>query len=316
MTESSPVPASRITLTGGGPGEVSHATDPFGRPRRPHVAILGFTDHRKLAPFHDPSFEVWGLNELYRYMDVKLFTRWFEIHDRAYFEQNDAEHLKALATLPIPVYMQTTHPDIPNAVPLPKAAIERVAGTYMTSSIAWMIGLAILEGFEKIHVYGVDMAQDTEYKEQRPCCEYLIGLARGMGIDCYVPPTSDLMKSVGQYGFGEVGSAFSAKIVERMEWLMRERTTQLQRLDQLEGEYRSKLAGLNAEYEKKKTEWTWSVRQLEGAYDDCVYWKRSWAITGANVGGGAPHPDRGIPTLAEQPGDGAVPTAQPAAVAA
>ena len=295
MSETQQVRPTRTSIAGGSPGQ------------RPNVAILGFTDHRKLAPFHDPTFEVWGLNELYRYMDIKLFTRWFEIHDRAYFEQHDPEHLKALAQLPIPVYMQTAHPDIPPAIPLPKAAIEAAAGKYMTSSIAWMLGLAIMEtvearargekGFEKIHVYGVDMAQDTEYREQRPGCEYLIGLARGMGIEVYVPPTSDLMKAVGQYAFGG-GDEFSLKIVERMEWLHRERLNCLGRLNQLETEFTQKNAGLRAEYDAKKAEFTRNIHQLEGAIDDNVYWKRSWSVGGSNAGGkGAPHPDRGEPRV-------------------
>lgn len=305
MTDSSLVPASRNVFTGAGP-----------RKRRA-VAILGFTDHRKLAPFDNPDFEIWGLNELYRYMPVAQFTRWFEIHDRAYFEANDAEHLKSLATLPLPVYMQTTHPDIPNAVALPKAAIEAKCGTYMTSSIAWMLGLAIAEGFEEIHVYGVDMAQDTEYKEQRPCCEYLIGLARGMGIKVVVPVTSDLMKAVGQYGFGGEASAFSAKITERMEWLHRERNQKLAQIAALDKEFEQKRSGLQAEYEGKKSGWVREVHQLEGAIDDNVYWRRSWAISGDAVAGvKAPHPDRGEPMLVQQPaGDGAR-AEQPVAVAA
>lgn len=296
MSETLQVLPTRTSDIGGSPG------------RRPNVAILGFTDHRKLAPFHDPSFEIWGLNELYRYMPVEQFTRWFEIHDRAYFEQHDPEHLKALAQLPVPVYMQQAHPDIPPSIALPKAAIEAKCGTYMTSSIAWMLGLAILEGFEKIHVYGVDMAQDTEYREQRPCCEYLIGLARGMGIEVYVPPTSDLMKAIGQYAFGTQGNEFHLKIVERMDWLHRERQNLLGRINALDQEYQAKLSGLNGEYNARKNEWMASVRQLEGAIDDCVYWKRSWSISGGNPGTAAPHPDRGLGPIASkvepQGGDG------------
>lgn len=301
MTETNPVPSSRFAFTGGGPG------------KRPHVAILGFTDHRNLAPFNDPSFEIWGLNELYRYMPVEKFTRWFEIHDRAYFEKNDPDHLKALATLPVPVYMHTAHADIPPAVALPKAEIEAKCGTYMTSSIAWMLGLAILEGFKVIHVYGVDMAQDTEYKEQRPCCEYLIGLARGMGIEVYVPPTSDLMKAVGQYGFGGEGSQFRAKIDERVEWLHRERNNLLQRTVQLDKEFEAKQGGLVAEYNAKKNEWQSSARQLEGAIDDCIYWRRSWSISGDVANAKNPHPDRGESKLPEKSDDGVV--RQPVAIA-
>lgn len=58
-------------------------------------------------------------------------------------------------------------------------------------------------------MYGVDMAQDTvlhaEYREQRPSCEYFIGIAEGAGIKVVLPPGSDLLKSSHWYGFDEGG---------------------------------------------------------------------------------------------------------------
>jgi hypothetical protein len=56
------------------------------------------------------------------------------------------------------------------------------------------------------------MANDIEYQSQRPSCEYFIGLARGKGIEVYVPPESDLLKCMYLYGFedGEL-STMSAK---------------------------------------------------------------------------------------------------------
>ena len=66
-----------------------------------------------------------------------------------------------------------------------------------------MLALAIHEGFEEIHVYGVDMAVDTEYHHQRPSCEFFLGLAAGMGIKIFVPDTADLLKTRFLYGFDE-----------------------------------------------------------------------------------------------------------------
>jgi hypothetical protein len=43
------------------------------------VALVGFADSWKLAPFDDPTVDVWGLNELYKY--VPRWDRWFELHD-------------------------------------------------------------------------------------------------------------------------------------------------------------------------------------------------------------------------------------------
>jgi hypothetical protein len=43
------------------------------------VAIVGFAESWKLAPFTDPLVEIWGLNELWKY--VPRWDRWFELHD-------------------------------------------------------------------------------------------------------------------------------------------------------------------------------------------------------------------------------------------
>ena len=295
-------PVNRLAL-------MSDRTDPFGRPRRRKVAILGFTDHRLQAPFTDPDFEIWGLNELYRYMDPRQFTRWFEIHPREWFTTADPEHLKSLAQFPLPVYMHEHYDDIPPSVPFPKEAVERSAGVYMTSSIAWMLGLALLEGFEEIHVYGVDMAQDTEYFEQRACCEYLLGIAKGRGVKVYVPPTSDLLKAVGQYGWSDE-NPFRLKIDERIGWLERELAAHQQRGTALDTEFQTKDSGLKAEYESKRAVILQNVHQIQGAIDDSKYYRRSWTVAAEAKPGAAPHPERSLPKLTALPaaipaGDGA-----------
>jgi len=265
-------PSSEVATV---PKTVAFTQAPSPPPRkRTKVAILGFTDSRELAPFGNPEFEIWGLNELYRYMDVRKFSRWFEIHERELIEQDTGvpgrfpPHIDALKQFPIPVYMHQHWDDIPPSVAYPKEGMEKAYpdGTYQTSSISWMIALAVYEKFEEIHVYGVDMAQQTEWAEQRPACEYWIGLARGLGIKVYVPPTSDLLKAIGQYGWPE-GTIVRKKLVERMGFLNnqeKEHAAELQALDTRRGQL---IAVLN---------------QIQGAKQDTEYWTRSWAIPGSD----------------------------------
>ena len=49
---------------------------------RPHkkVAIVGFADTRNQAPYNDPTFEIWGLNDLHSH--IPRYDRWFDIHTR------------------------------------------------------------------------------------------------------------------------------------------------------------------------------------------------------------------------------------------
>jgi hypothetical protein len=43
-----------------------------------------------------------------------------------------------------------------------------------------------------------DPSYKTEYKYQRPNLEYLIGFARGLGIEVYIPEQSSLCKFNGE----------------------------------------------------------------------------------------------------------------------
>jgi hypothetical protein len=55
-----------------------------------------------------------------------------------------------------------------------------------------MIALAMLEGFERIELYGFEMGTLTEYHFQKAGSEYLIGMALGMGIEVYIPENCSL----------------------------------------------------------------------------------------------------------------------------
>jgi hypothetical protein len=173
------------------------------------VAICGFAiSSLHLAPFNNKEFEIWGLNDLHTQIKADNITRWFDIHPREQLETMSVRngigtYLDGLRALPCPVYMQEQHKDIPNSKSYPRAIMTAKYGTYFTNSISWMLAMAIDEGYKEIHLYGVDMAQGSEYMDQRPSCEYFIGLARGMGIIVKIPKESDLLKAPHLYGFEE-----------------------------------------------------------------------------------------------------------------
>ena len=216
---------------------------------RKKVAIVGFapssmTDVRAL--FGDPDFEIWGLNQLYLAFPaiVKYATRWFQIHHRHSYDQaaRDHKHHDWLAQQrSFPIYMQQREPDIPMSVAFPWQEIMQEFGDYFTNSISWEIALAIYEGFEVIHIYGVDMAQDDEYAHQRPSCEYFIGLARGRGIKVYIPAKSDLLKTVALYPLEDIAK-FKTKIDGRRAEL-RERVNTLASQEQAIHDQRMQLLG-------------------------------------------------------------------------
>lgn len=187
--------------------------------------------------------EFWGLNELYNHFAPRcakagrpLFDRWFELHDMQTItdSEEDQKHLKWLQAQPAgrPIYMQEAHADIPAAVRFPLERVVKVFGRYFTSSIGYMLALAILEGRDDslavvdpeaaygwIGIYGIDLAADTEYGDQRPNAEYLVGVAKGLGIEIVIPKESALLRADRLYGYepglgdGPVGEAYDRKRV-------------------------------------------------------------------------------------------------------
>lgn len=185
------------------------------------VAIVGFAESRKKAPYDDETFEIWALNDMYT--ETPRATRWFEIHERNFLDSYASRvegnsHIGKLKSLEIPIYMQKHHEDIPNSVEYPLEEYLTKYRDYFTNTVSYMICLAIDEGFDEIHIYGVDMAQNTEYSEQRPSCEYWIGYAEGKGIKVYIPPESDLLKQAFRYGY-EDDTTMKSKLSARQEEL-------------------------------------------------------------------------------------------------
>lgn len=244
------------------------------KPPRTKVAIIGFASHWIKAPFADPDFEIWSLNEFYDVAPQQLGQvardrlRWFEIHARGgtydgnpfIHSRDGANHAEKLNALQCPIYMERRWDDIPMSLALPVDQIVARYGDYYTNSISWMIAMALLEGFQEIHIYGVDMAQDTEYNVQRPSCEYYVGLARGMGRTVYLPPESDLCIAAFRYGIdADRQSRWLIKLVEREK--------------ELEG---------RVNHNKQQIEQaSMATHQLMGALEDLRYLKTRFSAKGA-----------------------------------
>ena len=164
--------------------------------------IVGMAPTTSHLFIHEPlGIEVWGLNQghaLFTQEAMARFTRWFQVHpyeEMAARQLPELHHLDFLQQAQIPVYMEEVHPSIPNSVRYPCEAIgEMTGGTYLTSAPSFMLALAIYEGFELIKVYGIDMATATEYQDQRPCFEFLLGFAIAKGIKVWLPPGCPLLK--------------------------------------------------------------------------------------------------------------------------
>ena len=171
--------------------------------------MLGTSNTLKEAPLNDKSFEFWALNDMYAMIPAANITRWFEIHTRTLIDDYHARisgknHIEALKTLTIPIYMQEQHDDIPTSTKYPlEEMVKHFGRQYFKSSLDYMMALALSEGFDEIHVYGVNMAENEEYAHQKPSMEYWIGRAEGMGVKVVLPEGCDLLKGYFRYGYDE-----------------------------------------------------------------------------------------------------------------
>lgn len=184
--------------------QVVEATPPSA-PKK--VCLVGSaSSSANMTPWNDQSFEIWGL----AWRSLKRCDAYFDLHPidetRQKIQQN---YVGRLASLKSPIFLQKRHPAVPNSVqyPLDKViqflgSVDKYAnGDYFASSIAYMLALAIYRRFEEIHLYGIDLLCDEEYNYQRPNAEYLVGLARGLGISVYIPETSAMCKFNVRYGY-------------------------------------------------------------------------------------------------------------------
>ena len=200
------------------------------------VAIVGMSPTScSLAPFDDPEVEIFGLNESHAFKWMQRATRWFQIHNteswHRYIAKRDVRgHADWLKRNPwdIPIYMQYYAEEVPKSIGYPLHEIVEECFhnfwrgdkhvKYFTSSFAYMMGIVMLEGhekdkpdvkpFERVEVYGFDMADDLEYVKQKACAEWWIGFAMGRGLEVYTPGNCQLLYS-NLYGGNEQGAGWT-----------------------------------------------------------------------------------------------------------
>lgn len=272
------------------------------RPLPNKIAIVGFADSKDEAPFDDPSWEIWGVNDLYAH--VKRVDRSFELHDTGGLVEagrRNPAYLQWLKEGKTPVYSFNPNPEFPSMIPFPFDRVTQAFGDYFTNSIAWMTALAGLVLTEerdgalypregaKLGMWGVDMAHETEYGAQRPSCEYYIGVLRGIGVDVFIPTTSDLLKAGSLYGISTT-SPMRIKLEKRITTLNK----QLNELNNQRSQLQVQIAAIEA-----------SMNQIKGAMGAFKYTRGVWT-NGTEIAPSTPGDHKRLLNPAVQPSDGNV----------
>lgn len=159
------------------------------------IAILGSAPSLEECPFTD-EWEYWSLSSNIGNPKLRRIPdRWFELHTYHQLSKYDKHTDEEIAGIASKENMWMMFP-LGSAKQFPRESVLNLRSglQYYTSSIAWVLGLAILEKPHFIGLWGVDCFLKDEYLRQRPCIENLIGFAQGKGIHIQIPHTSPLCK--------------------------------------------------------------------------------------------------------------------------
>ncbi len=162
------------------------------------VAIVGTGPDRHLAPYGDPAWCIWALNEIWQ----PAWTRHWEMHP---MRVQSARDLATLAEIREPTYvldLAAARPLVRNPVRYPLEAALALAGRrYFTCTFAYQLALAALEGFEEVGMWGVQLYLGTprERLVEAACTEFWLGFLQGCGVR--IREDSGLARRERLYGY-------------------------------------------------------------------------------------------------------------------
>lgn len=225
------------------------------------IAIIGSAPSSiRLAPVDDDSWEIWGCSPGAASVlqpRIDRIDRWFEIHPLQGVLGLGPEYLAFLRALKgKPVYVFEDIPGVDLNIPCPKEKLVEEFGPYFfTSTIAWMLGHAIMQKPTEIGLWGADMSATEEWGYQRAGCHYFIREAEARGIKITIPPQSDLAQPTMLYGATEADPM----------WI---------KLDVRREELRHRLRSEEAKHEESGRQ----MLYLRGALDDLEYMRNTWVV--------------------------------------
>lgn len=179
------------------------------------IALVGTTASKFQAPFDDPDWKIWACSP----GNVGQLSRW-----DAWFQPHAPENLEQMRHFLIeehdkPIYMRKVYPEFPSSVAFPfDEMVAEFGDKFFSSVIAWMLAYAITLKPEAVGIWGVDMACEGEYQEQRWGCWHFLDIAKERGIKTVLPPASKLNVRPKLYAL-ETSSPLEAELRRRKEAL-------------------------------------------------------------------------------------------------
>lgn len=139
--------------------------------------------------------EIWCVSTIFLELQTVEVqpSRIFQLHGRQLFEPwIEQEQLR--------VVLMKDDPEFPGAKVLPVKELMGVFGPRFSSTFAWMLGWALLEGYDDIQVRGVHLGTQSEYFDQRDAFFWFVGLAQGRGVKIHIDEDSGVFIANRAYG--------------------------------------------------------------------------------------------------------------------
>lgn len=159
------------------------------------VCIIGKGKGWEDAPYDELTWGITQLNlrrKVDRVIDMNDYSLWGELEEKEAKESRRIASLNGIEYIDLETY------------PL-KEVIDRFQTDYFSNTVDYAIALALFEGFNDIHLYGVNMISGGEYAYQKPGVDFWCGYAKGLGAKITVHgQISSIMKTKDGllYGYG------------------------------------------------------------------------------------------------------------------
>jgi hypothetical protein len=157
------------------------------KPRIVHV--LGKGEGWEAVKKLPKGSEIYGINDAF--LRTPEVTKTFHMHDLEEFLKKPSSH----SSTNLCIQHANANPDmefftlyewkrIPHSKEFPLDEISQKFKTnYFTSTIEYAIAYALWEGVDVINLLGINMTVKQEYIDQKPGCEFWMGIAKGMGVE-------------------------------------------------------------------------------------------------------------------------------------
>ena len=190
-------------------------------------ALVGTAGSWKQCPWDDKTITIAGLNDGYMLGEKRTGQKalpradlWYDLHafhEMCFQPAHQARvsalnvpvgayvrpegHLDWLKSRPFPVYLQHAPAGWPTAQTFPRKELEVKHGTYFASTPAWMLVHMLEMGATSIEIYGINLATEWEYVNQRPNFEFWLRYAIDRGCKIILPTGCPLLHSKYVYAY-------------------------------------------------------------------------------------------------------------------